>query len=345
MGGKYETTSMQVSKSKSGITRDGTRFVVVYKLQDGGYSEPIKLRIDDAIGIAKRFRDHRKGDRSRSISASAAKYVYKKISEKGLLTDEVSANSEDPAPLPSHDTPDAKSNLKSDSMLAPVYLPYLEVNREPQVSDEMVDQLAFLLSGIDPAARNDPKFARSGVTMRDLIQQTEVRVSTSRLLYTDHRYVLIHLRNLDDDAFRAKWNEAKEQPGGQDATDLIKLTRRLEKLDLENASEIAKNSEEAELILQIQSRAVDLLVRRYRRTQRKLDEINRSDSKPAVDTRSQGGWLSRLNFFNKKESEVHNKPVPVDEAAHMAARAYLDHCVQLGRVLRTDVAKRAVADQ
>ena len=332
---------IRVSKSKSGLTRDGRSFVLVYRQADGTYTHPIKLPVNEAIKIALGYAENQADHTARGVTQKAAEFIRAKVTAEGLLDSQPTLLTKVRSGDSAEEIASARSSRRAKKGFAPKYLPSLDAYREAEVSDDMVEILAFVLSGIRPAARDDETLAGKGATVRDLLQKHNLRAAPSSLLYADHRYVLYNSRRLSEDEFLSRWEEAKQLSAGQESTDLIKLGRRFDSLKIGPDGESLRRKDNAELIAELQSHATALLVRQYRSTRRKVDDINGATHAPDHDTNTHDSWFSRLGFGSKKAAVSEKTRIEVEKKLLAATKSYLHFCIRLGRLLRSDTAKRA----
>ena len=349
---------MRVSRSKSGITRDG-RFALVYRLADGSCRQPLLISKEEAIKVASRYIESGEADPSRRISPEAARYMSKKLQSHGWLNQHsslatasaessgVGSGNEDEASHKEFSTAISESNAPLHANPRHNYFPFLDANRAPKWDRQMLDVLAFVLSGVDPAKRVDPETANSEVTLSALYREPSARISPTKALMEDHWYVLAHLHPSEFQTFRDLWTDANQRLGGQDATNLIKVSRDLKRFKLSDSGSELLEHENREVITEFCEHAVGLLHRQFRNARRKLDEfhqqaLNQPQANRKREFGARGRWWSLFSFKSKDLSERGSEMVvPVPEEVREIVQRYFEAAIKLGRILRSSVAKRS----
>lgn len=301
---------IQVNESKSGITEQ-EEFVVIYTLDDGRDTRPVTLDRLTAMEVAQKFRAERKGDRELKINAAAAQYILGAIEAAGWLEDSASENEVD------------------DGELAPRYLPKIDAGIQPEVDEELFADLVFVLAGVNPKMRTDPETIAAGSSLYDQFRTPSSRISASDTMLRDHWYVTSHLHEATVDEFKRLWDMAKEQLGGEEATDYAKLGRLLGNVEIDEEGKMLSNPKNAPILFEIRDGAVGLLYRQFRTVRRKLDEIHASaDAKPKPKKKG------LLGAFRKQEPET---SLFISDEAIKVTRRYLEVVVKLGRILRSEL--------
>ena len=283
---------------------------MVYTLEDGRDTRPVRLDRFTAIEVAMKFRIEGRGDRELKINVAAAKFILEEIQAAGWLED-----SED-------------EQETDEGEITPRHLPRLEPLIEPDVSEDMLGDLVFALSGVKPELRTDPDAIEAGSSLYEQFRTPASRVSASAAMERDHWYVLSHLHPLGQEEFRRQWDMAKEQRG-QGAVDYSKLARILGSIELDEAGKMLQNPKNAPLLKEIGDGAVVLLYRQFRTVRRKLDEIHASaDSKPKSQRKGLFGRLRK----SAPETSLH-----ICDDARKVTQHYLEIVIKLGRILRSEL--------
>ena len=376
--------TIRISKSKSGITKD-EKLVVVYKESDGTYHKPIVLTRDEAVVVARRYKTETLADPDKGINLAAAGYILDRVQRQGWLEhvwdDSQSSNvramgggtktrsgsnRESTSPTTPRDEND--QNIEEDegfpseldesalstSISGPTrkYFPFLHPNQPAKIDQALIDDLAFVLSGVDPAKRVDPNTADTGVTLADLHRAPASRISPTKSLMEDHWYILAQLHALEPQEFRDLWSNATQR-GGQEATDLIKVSRRLHKFKLDDFGKSLAHPDNETLQIEFFEHSMSLLQRQYRSARRKIEDLLQQDpgSKANPKSRSstaktKGGWFG-FGGKNKSKKKTGGSAeeivVPVSDEVREIVQRYLEVGVKLGRILRGNVVQRRKA--
>lgn len=351
--GMHPQSDLKVSKSRSGFTADG--FVIVMKTRDGQTTPPKRIAKEVAIEIARRYAAKRTVDPSSDLTVAAVEYLCKKCLEadylrsedfrpaprKSLLIDPIGPS---PAtPSPSQDAAIIDTQVPISSLdtqpsrpsIQPRYFPAIDVALEPKFTPDMVDDLAFVLSGVHPDQRKDPIVVKSGMALKQLIKVSLARVSAGSLLKNDHWYVLSHLHQLEPAKFYDVWEEAQSQASGQDNTNTVKLLQRLEKFEIDPLLKSLEDGRNLEFFCELRERSVELLARIARRTRRKIETLH-----GLPDVLPTPSWRDRLPWMRKKPAPPPTAATVLPEVQAIVAD-YLDLTVKLGRILRSSTLQRA----
>ncbi len=237
-----------------------------------------------------------------------------------------------PSVVPKEPRPAKKFSTKPEPPYR--FLPRLDARRPPKITDDLLDDLAFVLSGVDPKKRQDITIIASGWGLKDLVLDSKSNYSSGSNLLSDHQYVLVNYHQIDASSFAEKWTLAQERMRGQRAADLVKLVHGLERFEIDpdgNALTDSKNFHQIEIFT---SHSMEILARQYRSSRRKISDLNRPKDKRRTPERHPAVWLKRLGLAgNQSRFEV-------DTEVRKVTRRYLDLCVKLGRLLRSEASQR-----
>ncbi|OYP37002.1 hypothetical protein [Rhodopirellula sp. MGV] len=340
------TEPMRVSKSRSKIYRDG-RCVIVYRMDEGHYSEPVTLSRQEAIEVASEFRKNTCALPQRNINLAAANFVFNAVqqlgwlegtghdSSAGDLTQATSesdvADEEDTVVTADAESPDDAPQQLTQELPTRKYFPFIAAAIRPSIDSDRIGDLAFVLSGVAPARRVDPQSKRSDLTISDFVRQANHRISPTQELMRDHHYALSQYHHLDLNGFRARWTSVNEKLGKQEATDLLKLVRKLRKLEIGDDGAAFKDVQLQPLLESIYDKSIELMHHQFRTARRKLEEAHTTVvKKPAPNAIQQ--FLQRFQRGTAKSSTP--KPIELSEIEQQITRDYLDVAIKLGQIVR-----------
>ncbi|MEO1616269.1 MAG: hypothetical protein AAFV88_10495 [Planctomycetota bacterium] len=301
--------------------------------------------------MAAAFQRDTVGNDRLNINLAAAAFISNELQKHGLLPSETGDDSLSTGDGLETDTeirrdgshavpksPKERVSVLPSQPVTSLYLPFLTAKRPPQITTDLVDDLAFVLSGVNPSKRVDLEMAASGKTLRELYASPQNRLPASSSLLQDHQYVLVHLHQCPRPEFLKIWNDAKEQLGGQKATDLLKLSRELSKFPLDDSGEVLADPKSYSFLEEVQGSSILLLHRQFRIARKKLDELHTEASEPGKTTNRSLGWV-RLAKPRKKQQPT---TVEVDESERKIVNKYLRNVCKLGRLLRCDHLARSL---
>ncbi|MCC9604065.1 hypothetical protein LOC67_26220 [Stieleria sp. JC731] len=337
---------MRVSKSRSKVLRDG-RCVIVYRMDEGHYSDPITLSRSEAVQIAKRFRQNASCQPDRNINLAAASYVYdaankmgwlenESVSQSGFksnLIDEGSSDGDEHDTVVTRESEDTEQTSPQLASELPTrkYFPFIAASIRSSINEDVYGDLAFVLSGVHPAKRVDPQTNRTHVTLSEILEQSSDRISPTQELMRDHHYALSQYHHLDLNHFRSRWSAANDQLGKQDATDLLKLVRKLRKLQLGDEGAAFKDVNLQPVLESIYDHSLELMHYQFRWARRKLEETHATPvRRPAPSTFST--LLQRLQIGKAKSKTP--EPVRLSDVEREIAHDYLDVAIKLGQIAR-----------
>lgn len=223
--------------------------------------------------------------------------------------------------------------MNAEMEIRPKYLPRIGDEKAPSVRDGTIETLAFILSGVDPSERVNPE--RVHLSLRQLIADPTVkRIGSSTLLRDDHEAILSPRFDFNEVDFEDVWRDAKDVPTGQGSTELLKLSKQLQRLELDPAGIELRSPKNAETVKLLHTFAHKLLHRIYRTAIRHIEEISKRPM-PAVAEPWYGSLLERVKLRRAKVSTA----VSVDDEIFAEASQYLDGVMKIGRVLRVPVRK------
>jgi hypothetical protein len=337
----------RISKSRSRFDAAGKHFLLVYKTEEGGYSRPIELPLDQALRLAKTYSRTKTVPADSPVEASVAKHILRRALADGLMA---STTSNTAAPLsgstrnslandatasgsrrPKNSDGELNATPSSVALREPEFLSH--INSTEELSADVLDTLAFILSGIDPELRTDPQTLSANLRLKDLACTPSSRIAVDTLLHADHWYVLAHLHSKPESEFRQLWEEAKTQKKGQQGTDIQRIATKFEKFQLDPAEKQLSDVRNQAIFLSIREYSVDILVRIYQRARRRIHAAHEEpEAKPRTD------WLTKLGLRRQTQLEA---PTTVEVADNVRdlVREYVAQCVKLGRILRSSVIK------
>ncbi len=221
--------------------------------------------------------------------------------------------------------------MKIASDFKPQFLPRLVDEKEPIIAGDLIETLAFVLSGIDPVERNNDAYAN--LDLRQLVADPSVkRIGPNSAMRQDYQFILHPKFDFTKTDFEEIWQDAKDIPSGQEATEFLKLAKQLHRLEMDSDGTELRSSKNSEVIQQIRENAHRLLHRIHRTAVRHIEEKlktpMRAPSRP---------WyfpiLSRLGLGKSAPpASVH-----IDADIRDEISKYLDDIIKLGRVLRANV--------
>ncbi len=310
----------------------------MYKHPDGSYTEPQMLSRSDAIEIANQFARAGRADSSFLIPPGADEFIFRKAMDLGLVTKEPARSGLLITPSLNRESEAADGAVTNPVSprpeFKPRYFPELSSGQTPNITNELVETIAFILAGVDPAQRRDSNALRSRMTLRQLVHVATAKVSTNAALRSEHRYLLVHLWQLPEQEFNDAWENAQSQAKGQDNTDTIKLLQRFEKLELDDQSSRSLLAVNGELFQQIREKSVDMLVRIVRRARRTITSYHEEVQQPPRQS-----ILQRLGLFRASASSTPLDVVPIEPVVLKSAEEYVYLAIKLGRILRIDSRK------
>ncbi len=218
--------------------------------------------------------------------------------------------------------------METEQGLKPKFLPLLTDVKRPTTSEEAVDTIAFVLAGVDPAERYN--LSHGHMDLRSLAADHAVkRVGPSSALRDDHKYILAPLFDFKTVDFEEIWQDAKEVPSGQEATEFLKLAKQLHRFEIDAEGSELRAPSNAELIKQVREHSHRLLHRLYRSAVRHVEESVKKPCKTPSPP-----WyvlaLDRLGFRKRAmPASVH-----VDNEIRDEATRYIRDSIKIGRILR-----------
>ncbi|MDX1928325.1 MAG: hypothetical protein SFV81_17490 [Pirellulaceae bacterium] len=352
----------RVSTSKSGFT--DKEFVLVFKQEDGTYSSPTRIPKEVALSIAKDLASKGELAARYGINEAVAKFIMAKAIRKGLvsratksveeldLSDIATDSIERPEfersefERPEFDRPDTDSSVtavrsgqvqSADQPKAverqPKYFPVIDPYLPPELPRDTIETIAFVLSGVDPEQRRDPRVVQGTLNLRQLIQMSIARISPGLLMQEDHWYVLTHLHTLKRDAFKLAWEEAQTQATGQANTNVVKVMTKLDKFRIDSTAKCLDDPTNKSFFLEVQEKSVELLSRNFRRIRRKIESVYEQSAPPPPKK----NWLDSL--FKRKSADK-TVTSPVQAEVQSLVIEYLNQSIKIGRILRSDVLKQ-----
>ncbi len=154
----------------------------------------------------------------------------------------------------------------------PKFFPLLNDVKEPTTAEDAVDVIAFVLAGIDPAERHN--LSHRHAELRSLAADASAaRIGSSSALRDDHKYILAPQFNFTTMDFEDVWQDAKQIPSGQEATEFLKLAKQLRRLEIDAVGSELHSSKNTELIQQVREHAHRLLHRAHRNAVRHIEEL------------------------------------------------------------------------
>ena len=311
--------------------RDG-RVVIVYKLANGRYSRPITLSKSDAIDVACKFAKESIGDRDRKINLAAANFIYVSLQKLGWLPDGEDSICVD------DDSTVAELDSSALSAAGPTrkYFPFLAATQEPSLNEDLIGDIAFVLSSVDPAKRIDPAMIRQSMNLAMLTRKPEYRIRVGGTLIDDHWYVLSHLHSLQPAEFRAHWALKKSHMTDHDATDLARISRKLHEFELDATGSVLKDPRNHDLLIGFYEQSVEILIRQYLVARKKLDELHKPTSGEKGNTPGRRQWLKSFGRGKQPESQC----IALTDSERDIAARYLTAGVKLGRILRCELIQR-----
>ena len=346
----------QFSRSRSGITKDGQAIALVYRISEGQYSKPIKLSRTDAISVAKKFQSTGRGDSSLKVTSSAAKFIFKHARHAGWLSHSEQVDTVEALREGTIDDSDSQTSIGRESLsdeeiaslfkpsksVRPVYLPELHPLRSVEIDDEIVADVAFILSGIDPSKCRDAKLIEGEITLKALAKTPSgERVSATQFLRNDHRHALYHLSGLTESQFDEVIAWGKNPASGQENTDLRKLSRIVEQFD---STEPAKQLADPDLrskFGKIRAQSPKLLFRNFKAARRDIAQLHERNSEPENPTKkSAANLIARFRMMICKPENIRKELVDIDPEVLEITRSYLMWLCNLGRILRSDAVRR-----
>lgn len=320
-----DAPKVRVSKSKSQFSQDQSHFQLVYKSETGKYFKPIKIDVGEAIRIAREYERSKLGDLQKGVTIKAAKFIYRKSLELGLLETEKSDASTHDGPLTEEvdaETVDGLRNHETEITFAPRFFPTLAYDHRVQLDSDVIETITFILCEVDPVHRE-----ASMLPLRELAGQTHTRIATEAALEHDHHYLLPAWHDFSTKEFNESWVAFKRaQTGGQAETDLRKILQNIERFQIDDAGVRLRDSQHYTFLATVQDNAIPLLYRIYRRARNKVtSELEKKESN------TQSSFLNRLTKSLSKTKELPRVEAVFEEIAER----YLHQTCKLGRLLRS----------
>ncbi len=337
----------RISKSRSGFDKEGRAFVIVYKTAEGQYEAPIKLASEQALAIAKTYAVTKSVPNGSPVDASVARHILRQAIARGLI-DQTSAKPSKtafgmPADWSSIDEPSVdQETIEQEEItdsppandIQPKYLPAIDNanNVSGALAEETIDILAFVLSGIDPSLRTDAQTLKANLRLKDLASTPSSRVPADLILQEEHRFVLQHLQRLSVSEFRQLWDEAKTPKKGQLGTEIQRIATKFEKSKIDEAGKFLKDPTNKELFQEFRTHAVEILVRALQRARRRIHAFHEQpEAKP-----TNSNWLVKLKL-RRPPPNIQPTTVVVADEVRQLVREYVDDCLKLARILRSEI--------
>lgn len=334
---KVDLGKVRISNSRSGFS--GDYFLLVFKNPDGTYTPPVKIPRNEAVSIAGDTNTKPELLSKYGVPNEVAGFIKAKAIRLGLLS---TAVTDDELSLSEFSTDSVESTELSDRPLEPEhkggnadlplrkpkYLPEIDAYVAPQFSGEVIENLAYILSGVSPNYRAST--SSSPVTVRQLLQNPSARVSPGIVMQEDHWYVLFHLHHLNREAFKMAWEEGQAQATGQANTDVVKLMASLEKFKIDATASCLDEVTNKAFFQAIQQKSIELLSRIFRRIRRKIESVH--EQPEAAPPKK--NWFESI-FKKRNDSSPSTSPVPPE--INELVVEYLNQVTKIGRILRSEV--------
>ena len=300
---------MRASRSKSGFTKDQRQFVLVYKQDNGKFGDSLTFSRDEVLAIARGFEDRQSGIEEKGVTKNAAKLIHRMCRENGLLGQE-SARTE------GGQQESSLVGVKAE----PEYFPKLKSKQA--FSDDVVVDVAFLLSGVDPGVR-----MRTNTPLRQLARGQSGRVPASVHLLGDHRYLLPQFHGQSLDAFHRSWDAATSRLNQQLTSDTWQLVQNLHEFDERTLAATQVDAATEKLLATFKERSIDLLAGLFQRAQLKISSVHAQPVKEET-----ANWPSLLGKWFRRRPEAPQETV--DPEARDVAKEYLTRSFKLARLIR-----------
>lgn len=320
-----KTKELRVSKSKSGYSRQSKRLLLVYRQEDGRYSEPRPFTKDQVVAVARELKLKRRVLKmTPPIDQLAAKFMLKQAQKLGWVPPQGEARE-----------PGAESTQKIPDSLrrCPKYFPPVLIDQDPNPEPETLEEIAFVLSGIDPLNREQ------GQPLRKWLSEPSSRIPTSLYLLQDHLHVLNFPAELEDADFKSRWSEVKTRLSGQASTDNLKLLRVFEKFGQGPIAEELRNPKQKSFFDDIEKHALEILYRLFRRVHRRIEGHYAQQE----ECKSTPWWTMKFNLFHTGQTAGDTLPSLVEEAVLDMVLKYVRDCHTLGRILRSPILHRSAS--
>lgn len=220
------------------------------------------------------------------------------------------------------------------SEFKPQYLPKLVDEKAPVIIDGVLETLAFVLSGIDPIEQSNT--TRTQMDLRQVVIDPSVRrVGPSVALRQDYQFILNPLFDFTKTDFDELWQDAKEIPFGQEATEFLKLAKQLRRLDIDSDGTELSSSKNSMVVQQIRENSHRLLHKIHRTAVRHIEE----KLKTPTPVPTPPWYVSALNRMGFGKGISH-ATVYISAEIQSEVSRYLEDTMKLGRVLRAN-ARRA----
>tara|TARA_R110002111_G_scaffold15925_1_gene41135 strand:- start:550 stop:1242 length:693 start_codon:yes stop_codon:yes gene_type:complete len=204
----------------------------------------------------------------------------------------------------------------------------------PDLSPEIVEPLALVLAGLDPAIlRPNSDNSKSRPRTRNIHElrcdNSLHRISPTRSLANDHRCVLWPCFRQSEKAFAEMWQNSRTVAGAQDATVLIKQVQWLKKMRLTASDHSLALATESIDTLELVKTSPKILFYLFRNAIRHLDR-DCSHPVPVPSTPSLG---NRLMQKFSKQSQPATPVVYFAPSILRETESYLETSLKLGRML------------
>ncbi len=216
----------------------------------------------------------------------------------------------------------------------PRYFPELSSGQTPNITNELVETIAFILAGVDPAQRRDSNALRSRMTLRQLVHVRRRKCRPMR-----HSVVNIAIYWFICGSYL---NRSSMMPGRtlrvrrKDKTIRTRSSCCSGLKNLNSTTRVSRSllAVNGELFQQIREKSVDMLVRIVRRARRTITSYHEEVQQPPRQS-----ILQRLGLFRASASSTPLDVVPIEPVVLKSAEEYVLPCNQASRILRIDSRK------
>ena len=349
-----EGRAIRVSKSQSRVFPDG-RFVIVYRSDQQQSPAPVSLSRHEAVEVAHRFRSATSGDESKNINLAAAQFIYDTCREKGWLAEEMQTGSnvnaaatatasatqtlasnlqaEQPMPTqtsaePALETAEQSTSIHRARGATRKHFPFLAATQQPKIEDAAIEDIAFVLHGVNPAKRIDPAIVKQFKSVKELRGKADCRIDPVSELLEDHRYVLQDLHQLPTPELRTRWLTAMEISDEKTVNGLAKLWGNIEKLSLDPVPAALSSPQGQAFMKAVRHHALSLLATRFQAARHQIETHQQGGDQP------KSGLWSRIRGKSASKARTPSNTVPVSDEEREIAAQYLHSACRLGRLLR-----------
>ena len=210
------------------------------------------------------------------------------------------------------------------------HFPFLAATQKPKIEAGAIEDIAFVLLGVNPAKRIDPSTVKQFKSAKELRAKADCRVDPVSELLEDHRYVLPHLHQLPTPELRTRWLAAMEISDEKTVNGLAKLWGNVEKLSLDPIPTALSSPQGQAFLKAVHHHALSLLATRFQAARQAMESLQQAGDQPKP------GLWSRLTGKSGSPSSSASNTVPVSDEERKIAGQYLDSACRLGRLLRIE---------